>query len=86
MLNDTDSDTAASLCGADGVPHATAAANIACERTKLMNSNNDTLYTFLLGAVAVIPLELVVIFLLWVPYHLIRKYRERPKSGWIARA
>jgi hypothetical protein len=51
-----------------------------------MNSHDDTLYTLLLGAVVVIPLEVVVIFLFWIPYHLIRKYRGRPDRGRIARA
>jgi len=44
-----------------------------------MTSTDDNLWSFILGAGIVIPLGVVVMFLFWVPYHLIREYRYRPK-------
>jgi hypothetical protein len=51
-----------------------------------MNPPDNTLSTLLLGMLVVIPLEVVAIFLFWIPYHLIVRYRRRPDRAWIARA
>ena len=45
-----------------------------------MRSTDDNFWSVIMGAGAVIPLEVVVIFLIWLPYHSIREYRCRPKG------
>jgi hypothetical protein len=42
-----------------------------------MSSPEDNFWSFITGAGVVIPLEVALVILFWVPYHLIREYRDR---------